>query len=121
MTTSYIRVEEDLIDQTNEPGLIARVLSRVLPKANPDFERLHRSVGYWYLEVHDSKPTREIGFTHSGEPIVLGPFEDNYGLWTDSPILLEPSEYPSVAPEEFESAWLSLCERLEQDIGHEPA
>ena len=121
MPISYIRIDEDPEAETNRPGLIVRVLSKVLPSANPDFETEYRSVSYWYLEITDSKPTREIGFDRYGEPIVLGPLGANYGVWTDSPVTLHPSEFQSVTRDRFEAAWRTLSTRLDGEAGHDSA
>lgn len=112
MASDFIRYDEGPDDKWVAPGPIARFLSRVLPQANPDFEHLYRSVSYWYLELDKSKPVREVGFSDSGVPIVIGAYEDNRGMWTDSPVLLTPSEYPEVSVLEFESAWNAFCEQV---------
>ena len=121
MPVSYVRIDEDSVAETNEPGLFARVLSKVLPSANPDFGPEYRSLSYWYLEITDSKPTREIGFDWHGEPIVLVPFRANYGVWTDSPVSLDPSDYQSVTRSTFEAAWRTLSRRLDEQAGHDSA
>ncbi len=112
VTTSYIRYDESPVGKWVKPGLIARFLSRVLPEANPDFEHLYKSVSYWYLELDGCKPVREIGFTDAGEPIVVGPFGSNYGMWTDSPCLLAALDFPSVPAEDFQAVWDAFCRRV---------
>ena len=118
---SYIRIDEDSIAQIEKLGLIARLLSKVLPNANPDFGPIYPQVTYWHLEIQGTKPIREIGFNRSGEPVVLGPFGANYGMWTDSPVLIEPSDYPSVSKDLFVVDWLSLSTRFDEHTEHELA
>ncbi len=40
-----------------------RILSKLIPKANPDFEKKYKSVDTWYIEYDDQRnfTTREIG------------------------------------------------------------
>jgi len=111
MTTgrSHIRVDHPE-GYPDTRGAVARILGAILPAANPDFESAYSNVAYWYLEIEDSKPMREVGFDSEGKPIVIGPHGRNWGLWTDSPITLEASEYPTVSPAEFESAWAIASE-----------
>lgn len=111
MGTVFLKVAEDTAGWSEKPGPIWRVLSLILPKANPDFEDLYREVSYWFLEVENEKIVREIGFSKHGEPIVIGPYGRNFGMWTDSPILLDPLEYgyEQIQAEDFEKYWLEVA------------
>jgi len=110
MGTVFLKVLEDADGRSEKPGPIWRVLSLILPKANPDFEDLYREVGYWFLEVENEKIVREIGFSKQGAPIVIGPYGRNFGMWTDSPILLDPLEsgYEEIQEKDFEKYWLEF-------------
>lgn len=61
------------------------LLKAVLPLANPDLEELYGRTSYWWLEVEESgAPSREIGFSPSGDAVVLGPVGENVGFLTDA-------------------------------------
>jgi hypothetical protein len=103
MESQFIRIEN--FDEWEPPGMLARVLARLLPHANPDFESVFPRVRCWWLELRNGTPVREIGFSADGLPLVLGPFKDNRGFWTDSPVLLDAAGYAHVGAEEFERQW----------------
>ena len=111
----YIIVNETKATQTE--GLISKIVKPVLsllPRANPDFERLYPNVVTWYLELNDNgKPTREIGIDALAEIIVIGPWRNNRGLWTDSPVALDPEQYVSLARSDFERSWNKYIELSE--------
>ncbi len=57
--------------------------TKIEPQINPDFHDKYDSVVYWWLELNKNEiPVREIGFNDLGEPIVIGPFGINKGLFT---------------------------------------
>lgn len=65
---------------------IERVLSLLVPKANPDFDSIYDKVVIWLIEYDDAKDyvNREIGLDENLQPIVKGPYEKNLGFWVDS-------------------------------------
>ena len=67
------------------------ILSKLIPKANPDFEKKYKSVHTWYIEYDDEKhfTTKEIGIDKDGNVIVKAPFNNNLGLWVDSDMKYE--------------------------------
>ncbi len=57
--------------------------TKIEPQINPDFHDKYDSVVYWWLELNKNEiPIREIGFNDLGEPIVIGPYGMNKGLFT---------------------------------------
>ncbi len=62
-----------------------------IPKANPDYDSLIDDVAEWQLEIDpgNNLPTREIGKDMNGEIILIMPWRDNYGYWTDNTITLD--------------------------------
>jgi hypothetical protein len=62
-----------------------------IPKANPEYEGLIDDVAEWQLEIDpsDNLPIREIGKDLNGNTILIMPWLDNYGYWTDNNITLD--------------------------------
>jgi hypothetical protein len=117
-------IEVDLGEETKEPknrnildslgGLIIRVLSKILPEANPDFDHLYGKVRVVWLEVgKKGHPCREIGFDKDGNAIVLGPIDRNYGFITDSLELFgdEFENNPEIESK-FEALWDEMERRF---------
>ncbi len=108
----YIILTETI--NTQSEGLIFRLLQKLLPAANPDFEKLYQSVVKWYLEIDETgKPIREIGIDAKESTIVIGPWRRNRGLWTDSPVLSEAKNYTSLPKTDFENKWNKYIENEE--------
>jgi hypothetical protein len=64
----------------------------------------------WWVEIDESGiPRREIGFDSAGLPIVLGPFEGNYGFWTDSPMTFDVGNHEQLSQTEFDVHWDSFA------------
>ena len=54
-----------------EEAWAARLLRKVVPAANPDFEPLYGGVRLWWVEVDDGgRPQREIGFGSGSDVLV---------------------------------------------------
>ena len=89
---------------------IIRILEKVIPKANPDFENLIEKVYYWKIEYNlkEKHAWREIGFDKNEQAILAMPLGNNYGYWTDNQLTLDdyknfnPTE---VTQEEFDNDW----------------
>lgn len=91
-------------------NVITKILTSVLPKANPDFDHLIDSVEYWKIEfdTRENVAWKEIGFDIDDRSIVAMPFGNNYGFWCDSQLTLEDYENLNstpISPEEFENDW----------------
>lgn len=83
-----------------------RMVFFFIPSANPDFDSLFPKVRRWYVEVDEAgNATREIGFDSHGQAITAGPWDRNFGFWTDSPgpFPVESSEQLSAV--DFEQKW----------------
>ena len=94
-------------------NVVVKVLSTVIPKANPDFDQILHKVDYWKIEYDKKKNTawREIGFNKDGVSIVAMPLGNNYGYWTDNQLTLEDYEYFDPIPissVEFENDWIEF-------------
>ena len=80
-----------------------------IPKANPDFEPLYPKVRRWLVEVDDDgESVREIGLDEHGAAITVGPWERNYGLWTDSPGPFPAESAQEISQAEFDRVWASF-------------
>ncbi|HKA01250.1 MAG TPA: hypothetical protein VKE70_32275 [Candidatus Solibacter sp.] len=70
-------------------SLIVRMLYKLIPRANPDFDGCYCKVRTWWVEVDDAgMPQRELGFGAEGKVTVAGPLGRNHGFWTDSNMTL---------------------------------
>jgi hypothetical protein len=67
-----------------------KVLTTIIPKANPDFEKEIDNVHEWLIEFNKDTevPQREIGVDNNGRMIMIMPFRKNYGYWTDNDLNL---------------------------------
>jgi len=121
----YLRIETSIDGPSQEPGLVGHLLlgalRALLPCANPDLDELMVAARFWWLEIDESgAPVREIGFSASGDPIVLGPVGRNMGYLVDS-----SDDWSSFtcdceeAKKDFDSTWQALLPRflhLEHDL-----
>jgi hypothetical protein len=81
-----------------------------VPRANPDFEPLFPRVRRWLVEVDDSgNAVRELGLDEQGVPVTAGPWERNYGFWTDSPGPFPSESADPVAQSVFAQAWATFA------------
>jgi hypothetical protein len=107
MKTRYIQFEEPE-SEIPKKGWLVRILTKILPPANPDFEDKIFEVRHWLLELDSETgiPVREIGLDKEGQVIVKMPFKKNYGYWTDSNISFDESAWQSnLSKETFEENW----------------
>ena len=108
--TSSGQRTESWLKRTIENSL-TKILTTIIPKANPDFDGKITNVKQWILEVdeEDGTPEREIGLDDNGKVMMIMPWKDNYGFWTDSPVqideLAKTQETNFVDKEEFERLW----------------
>ena len=89
---------------------VVKILSTIIPKANPDFEHLLEKVDYWKIEFNNDENVtwREIGFDKDGVSIVAMPLAKNYGYWTDNHLTLSDYENFDSTPltvDEFKNDW----------------
>ena len=77
-----------------------------IPPANPDFDSLYPKVRRWYVEIDESgNAAREIGLDEKDQAIVAGPWEDNFGFWTDSPGPFPTESSDELSAVDFEQKW----------------
>jgi hypothetical protein len=120
MKTTYIQFDAPKSDsQTEKDGLIKSslkkafvcILTKSIPKANPDFDDKIDEVKYWLVECDNDTgvPEREIGLDKEGRVLLKMPFKDNYGYWTDNNLLLSDFKQHFVVSEIskdfFEQYW----------------
>lgn len=101
---------ESWLARTVENSL-TKILSGIIPKANPDFDGKISNVKQWILEVDEEEgtPEREIGLDDNGKVMMMMPWKDNYGFWTDNSVqideLAKTREMNFVDKEEFDRLW----------------
>ncbi len=106
----YVSTSLDAGRWRREPGpaqMLRSLLKAVLPLPTPDFELRYEAVFEWMLEIDEATGVvqREIGLDEAGTPIVVAPFRENVGFWTNAS---EPVEWQSmvrIRAAEFESKW----------------
>jgi len=121
MKTTYIQFDAPKNDsQFAKDGLIKSslkkamvgILTKIIPKANPDFDDKIDEVQYWLVECDNETgiPEREIGLDKEGRVILKMPFKDNYGYWTDNNLLLndfkEHFVVSEISKDSFEQNWV---------------
>ena len=99
-------------------SIILKILARIIPKSNPDFEELIDQVAYWKVEfdTQERQTCREIGFDKDGNSIVAMPLGNNYGYWTDNHLALEDYAHfknVNISTEEFMNDWNEFIGRNE--------
>jgi hypothetical protein len=111
MDKQYIQITDPSVE---EPRSLTGGFMRLQHKANPDFEALYASVRTWYLEVDNNLVTREIGIDSAREPIVLGPFRRNSGIWMalSGTIRVTPEREAPITKALFEESWQRLARSL---------
>ena len=111
MSKVYIEVPE------NEPWpklpWFLKILTLIIPAANPDFDPLYPKVRFWLLEVSvaEGLPQREIGLDIDRKPIVAGPIGRNYGVWVDGPSAIDWKQYAEIEEALFTKLWQVMVTR----------
>ncbi|MDR0793515.1 MAG: hypothetical protein LBE82_09430 [Chitinophagaceae bacterium] len=91
--------------------MLITFLTKIIPKANPDFENEIDEVQYWLVECDDKTgiPEREIGLNKEGQVILKMPYKENYGYWTDNNLLLDDFKkhfvVSEISKDYFEKSW----------------
>ncbi len=87
--------------------MLRSLLEDVLPLPNPDFETRYEAVFEWLLEIDEATGLvqREIGLDESGEPIVIAPYRENIGFWTNAGEPLDWHGMVRLRAAEFETKW----------------
>jgi|SRR5688572_13354773 hypothetical protein len=90
------------------------IFSKIVPEANPDFEKKIDEVKIWLIECDNNGglPQREIGIDKDGQVIIKMPFKNNWGYWTDNNLVLEDFrqrfQTNEISQDFFETKWLLL-------------
>lgn len=97
--------------------MVIWVLTRIIPKANPDFEQDYDNVKKWWLEIEEKGlPVREIGFDKNGEEIVIGPIDGNFGMVTDSPMMFDNEPNVKQIEDEFQIVWKKYEDKYRERV-----
>lgn len=66
--------------------IIVGIVSVFIPKANPDYDGFIDNVAEWLLEINedDKRVNREIGMDQHGQTLLIMPWGNNYGYWSDT-------------------------------------
>jgi hypothetical protein len=116
MNSTYIKFSNPATRLTSRKknwwGTITEaLLISFIPQANPDFEKKIENVEQWLIEFENGNqyPNREIGLDILQQPIMIMPWRNNYGYWTDNNLLIKDFKshfnIVEITKEEFENHW----------------
>ncbi len=106
-----IKVDKPETFKNKENNFFEKLLSLIIPKANPDFDDKIHKVSDWLLEFKNEKstPNRELGLDVTGNIIVKMPYKKNYGYWTDNSLTYNDFKknfnYKNIDKNIFEKYW----------------
>jgi hypothetical protein len=100
---------ETWLTKTSKKAFI-KVLTTIIPLANPDFDEKINEVDEWLVELDEEEiPRREIGINDKRETIMIMPFGKNYGYWTDNSLKLndfiKTFQATKITESEFNERW----------------
>ena len=112
---TYICIPMPKNSDSQQPGWFVRLIQRVLPAANPDFERFYEQVVMWHVEIDPTtgEPMREVGLDANERVVAIGPWRDNHGYIVDCGGTFVAVEYPQIATEQFEREWNGYAAQAE--------
>ncbi len=85
-----------------------RILLFFIPEANLGYRNKIHLVREWLVEFDEEGiPFREIGLDQFGKPLLAGPDERNYSLWSDTGMKVKDFEGEEVSEAVFETMWNS--------------
>ena len=117
MQNTYLKIK---LEETIKPKrssffqtILSKFLLTVIPKANPDFENQIQNINIWLIEFdEDGIPEREIGLDKDGKTVMIMPWKDNYGYWTDNNFNLQDFENgfncSEIEKDYFENEWIAF-------------
>ena len=110
---------EPVAESSRFENAVVKILSTILPKANPDFDKLIDKVDYWLVEYNrtENAAWREIGFDKNDHSIVAMPLGKNYGYWTDNNLTFDDFEtfgVTAITKDKFENEWTEFEKRKEK-------
>lgn len=106
----YLRTKTGTDFEEGEPFgvIVLRFILFFIPEANPGYRNKMHLVREWLIEFDENgMPYREIGLNQTGEPILAGPDERNYGFWLDADLTLKDFEGKEISKDEFMKIWNS--------------
>lgn len=112
----YLSIKTDKISskKSGTKNIFEKILSFLIPKANPDFEDSINLVSVWMLEFDNESaiPNREVGLNTESEVILKMPFKKNYGYWIDNNLTYnefkEDFNGEVIDKETFEKNWSKI-------------
>jgi hypothetical protein len=122
---SYIKFKdpksEPIAESSRFENAVVKILSTILPNANPDFDKLIDQVDYWLVEYNrtENAAWREIGFDKYDHSIVAMPSGKNYGYWTDNHLTLDDFDafvVTAITQDEFKNEWTEFEKRKEKQL-----
>lgn len=91
----YFQFEKQINDVKHNDNIfvifIVKLLSHILPMANPDFDGKYDDVKTWLIEYDEVEDytNREVGKDLAGKVIVKAPYKRNLGFWVDSDMTMD--------------------------------
>lgn len=119
MKNTYLKIELGESIESEKSNLLrtllGKFLSTIIPKANPDFENEIDKINTWLIEFDAGGiPEREIGLDKDGKVVMIMPWKDNYGYWTDNNLnltdFMNGFKYSEIENEYFEHRWKNFAE-----------
>lgn len=119
MKNTYLKIELGESIESEKSNLLrtllGKFLSTIIPKANPDFENEIDKINTWLIEFYEEGiPKREIGLDKDGKVVMIMPWKDNYGYWTDNNLnltdFMNSFTYSEIENEYFEHRWNNFAE-----------
>ncbi len=87
-------------------GVLAKLLRRFIPEANPSYRNKMHLIDAWYIEFDEQGlAAREVGVDSSGRPVVAGPTSVDYGYWLDANVTDVDIDGDEIEEREFEALW----------------
>jgi len=125
----YLKFEAPKIDDTIESNKVMksfsdsaiRLLKKILPEANPEYNERIDEVKFWIIEIskETNLPNREIGLDKIGNPIMIMPDDNNYGYWTDNNLKKEDFEShfktKIIDEQQFNELWNAFVNKKNTD------
>lgn len=89
---------------------LVKLLTHLVPKANPTLEENLDYVKEWYIEFDDVEEytNREVGVAENGMVVFKAPFEENWGYWCDNDMTMDDYRnlnIHAISKEAFEKLW----------------
>ena len=108
---TYIAFDVEPDHSEKKPSIWHKLLLKFVPEANPDFEDKISLVRTWLAEVDNSSllPEREIGIGDNGDVLMIMPWRNNYGYWTDNNLKLNDVhthfDVKTITEDSFKEQW----------------